>query len=94
MVASTPRKEGAELVQQIDSLFFSFEPETNLMDRRIYFEVTGNQLIEDEFADDQSDGDWVKKHLEDQAERPLYTHFIEDEKRISLITGNKKRDKG
>ena len=38
-----------------------FEPETNETDRRFYYEVTGHQLVEGEFVnDDTSDEDWER----------------------------------
>ena len=39
-----------------------FDPENNAMDRRIYYEVTGRELNEGEFAGvgDSSDDEWHK----------------------------------
>ena len=49
----------AEIAQLIDYLMRGFNPEANEIDRRIYYEVTGRQLNEDEFDDyDTSDDEW------------------------------------
>ena len=43
----------------IEDLVGDFDPENNEIDRRIFFEVTGKQIIEGEFDDDgSSEEDW------------------------------------
>ena len=39
----------AEIEESIDLLLEGFDAENNLIDRRIFYETTGRQMIEDEF---------------------------------------------
>lgn len=47
-------------------LIRGFDPDNDKIDRRIYFEVTGEQVIEDEFANDYtSDEEWMLRNARD-----------------------------
>ena len=57
----------------IEGLVADFDAENDEVDRRIYFEVTGRQLIDGEFdCSSSSDDDWVQRY------DPL-SHVVEDE---------------
>ena len=48
-----------EAIKFINFLIDGFDAERNDIDRRIYYEVTGRQVIEGEFeGDDTSDDEW------------------------------------
>ena len=78
-----------------------FDAETNEIDRRIYYEVTGRQLVEGEFGNenelDTSDGEWANLNRPD----PLAYAFnyrgsdssgsdTENQQKVSLIGGDDK----
>ena len=84
---------------EIDDLISGFDPEKNAIDRHIFYEVTGNQLIEGEFRDqDTSDDEWERKNSIDPLarafsfERPSQTssELVDDETRVALIDDNRK----
>ena len=76
----------AEIAQLIDFLMRGFNPEANEIDRRIYYEVTGRQLNEDEFDDvDTSDDEWGSVYKPD----PLAHAFDYREEEPPPIGGGK-----
>ena len=45
--------------RSIDEVLAGFEPDSNEIDRRIFYEVTGRELVEGEYEiDDTSDDEW------------------------------------
>lgn len=52
-------KKSEESAQAVDQLLDGFNPEVDAVDRRLLFEITGRELEEGEFAeDDSSDEQW------------------------------------
>ena len=43
----------------IEELVTGFDPEQDLIDRRLYYEVTGRSLVEGEFADDDTSDEYI-----------------------------------
>ena len=70
-VKSEKKEENDEVEQSlfIDQMLDGFDAETNEIDRRLYYEVTGRQLVEGEFGGDDggdtSDGEWANLNKPD-----------------------------
>ena len=51
-----------------------FDPHNDIFDRRVFFEVTGQNIIPDEFLDDNSSNEEDKDHQE-EPDDPLHYVF-------------------
>ena len=71
--ATIAKMSDAQIEQSIDLLLEGFNAESNSIDRRIFYEATGRQLVEGEFDNelDSSDEDWANFNKPD----PL-SHYI------------------
>ena len=62
-------KDEVEQTLFIDQMLDGFDADTNEIDRRIFYEVTGRQVVEGEFGSDNggdtSDGDWANLNKPD-----------------------------
>ena len=57
----------AEHARMLDEILAGFDLENSKIDRRLFYEITGRQLIEDEFEDGSSSGSegWAKLDTHD-----------------------------
>ena len=53
-IAEQTKKTEAEIRELIEDLVDDFDPENDIIDRRLLFEVTRKRLIEGEFADEET----------------------------------------
>ena len=94
--ASNAINSKSESAQMIDSLINDFNAERNETDRRIFYEVTGRQLVQGEFDHEfTSDEEWGMLEAPDPLGHAFdYNSDLSDnENRASLIGKNRTRKK-